>query len=78
MTKVLDQVQLEKLAEAIKTIKPLDAIEESHRTDALTWVANGENVYRIKKPDVPPKHLVAYFVLVDPNHRSILLVDRQK
>lgn len=78
MAKVLDQVQLRKLAAAIKNIKPFDDAEESHKIDALSWIASGENVYRIKKPDIPPKHLVSYFVLVDPNHRSILLVDHIK
>lgn len=34
--------------------------------------------FRLKKPDIPPKHLVSYFVLVDPEHRSILLVDHIK
>ncbi|MGH7237814.1 MAG: NUDIX domain-containing protein, partial [Candidatus Saccharimonadales bacterium] len=43
-----------------------------------SWVASGVNIFRIAKPDKPPKHMVSYFVLVDPEHRSLLLGDHIK
>jgi 8-oxo-dGTP diphosphatase len=62
----------------IAKIQPFDAVEEEHRTDALAWIANGAPLFRIKSPDKPPKHLVSYFVLIDPDHQSILLGDHIK
>ena len=31
----------------------------------------------LKKPDVPPKHLVSYFALVDDRRGKVLLVDHK-
>ena len=59
-------------------IQPFDSIEREHKANVLTWIDSGNPLFRIKKPDVPPKHLVSYFVLVDPEHNSILLVDHIK
>ena len=63
------------IREEIESIDPLDDLEEAHRSEALAWVDSGAGLYRITKPDVPPKHLVSYFVLVDGEH--ILLVDHR-
>jgi 8-oxo-dGTP diphosphatase len=73
-------------AETIKTmilrdvmaINPLDDVESQHINDTLAWIQSGVNIFRIEKPDKPPKHLVAYFVLIDPLHKSLLLVDHIK
>lgn len=62
----------------VSTLTTFDEIEQSHKEDALTWITSGAGLFRIKKPDIPPKHLVSYFVLVDPEHKSILLVDHIK
>lgn len=35
-------------------------------------------MFRIAKPDKPPKHLVSYFVVIDPLHKSLLLADHVK
>ncbi len=43
----------------------------------MAWIASGVQIFRTAKPDVPPKHLVAYFALVDPAPRSMLLVDHR-
>lgn len=59
----------------ITTIKPLDTLEENHKSDALGWIDTGVNIFRVGKPDKPPKHLVSYLVLIDPEHRSLLLGD---
>jgi len=74
----LDYNLLKDIACQVATIKPCDDLERAHQTDVLQWLASGENIFRIKKPDTPPKHLVSYFVLLDPNKRSLLLVDHIK
>lgn len=57
-------------------IDPVDELERDHITDALAWVDSGADLFRISKPDHPPKHLVSYFVLIDGQY--ILLVDHKK
>jgi 8-oxo-dGTP pyrophosphatase MutT (NUDIX family) len=61
--------------EELKAIEPLDATEREHLTDALAWVDSGAQLFRVDKPATPPKHLVAYFAVVDADH--ILLVDHK-
>lgn len=62
----------------IKAIRSFDDLEAKHINDALSWIDSGADLFRVQKPDVPPKHLVSYLVLVDPTHKSILLVDHIK
>ena len=62
----------------IQEVTPYDATERAHITDALAWIQSGLPIYRIQKPDKPPKHLVSYFVLIDPEHKSVLLADHIK
>lgn len=62
----------------VTNISTFDSEEEAHVADILDWIDGGAPLFRIEKPDKPPKHLVAYFVLVDPIHKSILLVDHIK
>lgn len=59
----------------LETIRPLDTLEQEHRSDALAWVDSGAPVYRTAKPATPPKHLVSYFAVVDGDH--LLLVDHR-
>ncbi len=59
----------------IASIVPLDDLERLHIADALAWVDSGAPLYRTAKPATPPKHLVAYFAVVDDGH--ILLVDHK-
>jgi len=61
-----------------ESIDPLDDIERSHIAETLAWIDSGAPLFRIQSPDKPPKHLVSYFVLIDPDHRSILLGDHIK
>ncbi len=61
----------------IKCIKPHDEIERVQIEDTLKWIENGEQLFRIQKPDIPNKHLVSYFVLLDPSCGKILLVDHK-
>jgi 8-oxo-dGTP pyrophosphatase MutT (NUDIX family) len=56
-------------------IVPLDAVEAEHRERSIAWVRSGDEIYRTRKPSVPPKHLVAYFAVVDVEAHRVLLVD---
>ncbi|MDN5274977.1 MAG: hydrolase [Candidatus Saccharibacteria bacterium] len=67
-----------KIQEEIKALRPLDSLESQHRDDVLEWIDSGADLFRIQKPDIPPKHLVSYFVLIDPVQKSMLLVDHIK
>ena len=62
----------------ITNIIPFDDLEQEHLTDTLAWIQSGVNIFRIAKPDKPPKHLVSYVVFIDPDHNSILLGDHIK
>jgi len=57
----------------VELIEPLDALEQYAKQDVLTWIDSGVEICRLKKPDVPPKHLISYFAVVDGDY--ILLVD---
>ncbi len=65
----------ETIKSEIADIKAFDDLESEHIKDALSWVDSAADLFRIKKPDVPPKHLVSYFVLIDPKQQKLLLVD---
>lgn len=62
----------------VEAITPLDTLEQKHAEDTVRWIKSGANIFRIEKPDKPPKHLVSYFVVIDPEHQSILLGDHIK
>jgi 8-oxo-dGTP diphosphatase len=62
----------------VRSIAPYDEIERQHIAEVLTWIQSGQNIFRIEKPDKPPRHLVSYFVLIDPEHKSLLLADHIK
>lgn len=57
----------------IELITPLDDLERASKVDVLSWIDSGVELCRLKKPDVPPKHLISYFAVVDGEY--ILLVD---
>jgi ADP-ribose pyrophosphatase YjhB (NUDIX family) len=59
----------------VASIRPFDSLEETHRADALAWIDSGAPLFRTAKPATPPKHLVAYFAVVDRD--NILLVDHR-
>lgn len=63
---------------ALLAIEPWDATEGAHRDDALNWVRSSAPIWRTERPATPPKHLVAYFLLVDPALGLCLLVDHRK
>lgn len=61
------------IIEEVDLIAPLDEREAETKKDVLQWLRSDVEIYRTKKPDTPPKHLVSYFVIVDGDF--ILLVD---
>lgn len=61
----------------VDEIVPCDPEEAEHRLDVLEWIDSGSPIFRTERPAVPPKHLVAYCVLVDTDERKVLLVDHR-
>ena len=61
------------IRDEVARIAPLDPREHEDRARVLEWIDFGAELFRTRKPDVPPMHLVSYFVLVDGAH--FLLVD---
>lgn len=64
--------------ELVEGITPVDDLEIQHRLSALQWIESGADLFRVQKPATPPKHLVSYFVVIDPDERCVLLVDHLK
>jgi 8-oxo-dGTP diphosphatase len=62
----------------VDEIIPLDREEADHRLDVLGWLDGAAEIFRTAKPATPPKHLVAYCVLVDADRQEILLVDHRE
>ena len=73
-----NQVVENKIFESIKLICSFDKIEKEHLNDALNWISTSENIFRIKKDALPPKHLVSYAVVVDLEKEKVLLLDHKK
>lgn len=65
----------DKIRAEVEAISPFDERERETQRDVLAWIDSGVELCRIKKPDVPNKHLVSYFLLVEGEH--ILLVDHK-
>lgn len=63
------------LHELIDTISPLDTREARDIQETLEWIESGQPLYRVQKPNVPPKHLVSYFAVIDPTNKTMLLQD---
>jgi 8-oxo-dGTP diphosphatase len=66
------------ILDTVDTINPIDDLEQAHKNDVVAWVKSGEPIFRISKPDNPPKHLVSYFVLYDPRSMQLMLIDHIK
>jgi 8-oxo-dGTP diphosphatase len=67
----------DRIAEIVAAIEPVDDLEREHRDSTLAWIRSGAPIFRTRKPDVPPKHLVSYFALVDDQREKLLLVDHK-
>lgn len=66
-----------KILELITSICPLDSLEEKHIQDVKEWIKSGEEIFRVSKPDNPPKHLVSYFLLFDQENKKFLMVNHR-
>ena len=77
MTLTVDELKIN-IQKIIESTKPFDELEVEHISNAIEWVKSGEEIFRIEKPATPPKHLVSYFALIDPEEKKILLIDHIK
>lgn len=57
----------------VERIAHRDQRERDDCDRVLAWIDSGAELFRVQKPDVPPMHLVSYFVVVEGT--SVLLVD---
>lgn len=70
---------LDDIHSLIDDIAPLDETERAHVADALAWLDSTDDVFRrTTQPVAPAKHLVSYFLLVDPADGAVLLGDHRK
>lgn len=65
------------LRATVGAIEAADATEHTHRADVLAWIDSDAPLYRTAKPATPPKHLVSYALLVDPDRFELLLIDHR-
>lgn len=61
------------VAEIVGGIAAFDDLERAHIDTTLAWLASTDDVFRRAKPAVPPRHLVSYVVLVDPDAGAVFL-----
>ncbi|MEU9875992.1 NUDIX hydrolase [Streptomyces phaeochromogenes] len=73
-----DQLLRARLTSLLEGVRPWDEQERAHLAEAVEWVAGGAPLYRVRKPDVPPVHLVSYFVVLDEKRGELLLVAHRK
>ncbi|MGW1628385.1 NUDIX hydrolase [Streptomyces anthocyanicus] len=66
------------LLDLIGAVEPWDDLEHTHLESARHWIAGGAPLYRVRKPDVPPMHLVSYFAVLDDTRGQLLLVAHRK
>jgi 8-oxo-dGTP diphosphatase len=67
----------DEITKIVAAIEPLDDLEREHRDSTIEWIRSGASLFRTQIPDVPPKHLVSYFALVDQQRGKVLLVDHK-
>ena len=68
----------DEILDQVKNIEPVDETERLHIDDVLSWIQSPSDIFRIAKPDSPPKHLVSYFVVYDPRVQKLMLIDHVK
>lgn len=68
----------DEILDEVKRIEPVDEMEQLHIDDVLSWIQGPSDIFRIAKPDNPPKHLVSYFVVYDPSVQKLMLIDHIK
>ena len=73
-----DKFIKEKIKSLVASVIPYDDLERVHAEDIINWISSGVNIFRIKKDAVPPKHLVSYCLILDPDRETVLLFDHKK
>lgn len=66
------------IRDIVSQITPFDELEQAHKQSVLSWIDSGAPLFRIEKPDKPPKHLVSYFALFDDATGQFMLIDHAK
>ncbi|MEV2235931.1 NUDIX domain-containing protein [Streptomyces phaeochromogenes] len=74
----VDQLLRARLTSLLEGVRPSDEQEHAHLAEAVDWITGGAPLYRVRKPDVPPVHLVSYFVVLDEKRGELLLVAHRK
>lgn len=72
MKDIIDRKSLYALVEAIDSF---DQQEKKLIDDSLLWIQSGKEMFRIQKPNVPPKHWIVYMPIIDLSSNKILLGD---
>ncbi|WP_031012930.1 NUDIX domain-containing protein [Streptomyces sp. NRRL F-5727] len=67
-----------RLLDLVGAIEPWDDLERAHLATAAEWITGGAPLYRVRAPDVPPMHLVCYFVVHDGARGQLLLTAHRK
>jgi 8-oxo-dGTP pyrophosphatase MutT (NUDIX family) len=67
-----------RVREIVAGINPYDDLEAGHKQDILDWIDSGAPLFRVERPDKPPKHLVSYIVPYDEARGRIMLIDHAK
>ena len=63
----------------VDSIEAADEVEAAHIAGASSWMHETDDVFRRSSaPTEPAKHLVSYFLPIDPAHGTILLGDHRK
>lgn len=68
----------QKVLDTVSKVIPFDKLESACLDRTIEWIKSGQPIFRIKKPDIPPKHLVSYFLLSDLKNNKLLLVEHIK
>jgi 8-oxo-dGTP diphosphatase len=68
----------DKIKDLVSSINPYDELEKNHIENICEWISSGENVFRIEKDAIPPKHIVSYTLIIDPSREKVLLFDHKK
>jgi 8-oxo-dGTP pyrophosphatase MutT (NUDIX family) len=66
------------IADLTEAIEPFDERERRDREQFVAWCRSGADLFRTVPPATPPQHLAVYFVLLDSERRSVMLVEHRK
>ncbi len=65
----------DKIRREVSSIIPISDREAATIAEVISWIDSGAELYRRQKPDIPNKHLISYFAVVDGDY--VLLVDHK-